>query len=186
MARVDKKPAYLGGDAARVLCWAVLNSDREGYNLLSEKLGTAPSWDLARAEHSARHLARLTDDDIDEWRNYDLNASAADSDTVLAVGSGHYTDLKLAEQRRDIPLATILAIVLLHFTSCPTFDDVTATLMGVRDWLTHHRYHRRHRCPTFDDVTATLMGVRDDVMTGNHYKVQKDYCRELRPDVQRC
>ena len=25
-------------------------------------------------------------------------------------------------------------IVLLHFTSCPTFDDVTATLMGVRDW----------------------------------------------------
>ena len=48
--------------------------------------------------------------------------------------------------------------------------------MGVRDWLTHHRYHRRHRCPTFDDVTATLMGVRDDVMTGNHYKVQKDYC----------
>ena len=66
-------------------------------------------------------------------------------------------------------------IVLLHFTSCPTFDDVTATLMGVRDWLTHHRYHRRHRCPTFDDVTATLMGVRDDVMTGNHYKVQKDY-----------
>ena len=67
------------------------------------------------------------------------------------------------------------SIVLLHFTSCPTFDDVTATLMGVRDWLTHHRYHRRHRCPTFDDVTATLMGVRDDVMTGNHYKVQKDY-----------
>ena len=44
-----------------------------------------------------------------------------------------------------------------------------------RLWLTHHRYHRRHRCPTFDDVTATLMGVRDDVMTGNHYKVQKDY-----------
>ena len=24
-------------------------------------------------------------------------------------------------------------------------------------------------------LTATLMGVRDDVMTGNHYKVQKDY-----------
>ena len=68
-------------------------------------------------------------------------------------------------------------IVLLHFTSCPTFDDVTTTLMGVRDWLTHHRYHRRHRCPTFDDVTATPMGVRDDVMTGNHYKVQKDYSR---------
>ena len=68
-------------------------------------------------------------------------------------------------------------IVRLHFTSCPTFDDVTATLMGVRDWLTHHRYHRRHRCPTqFDDVTATLLGVCDDVMTGNHYKVQKDYC----------
>ena len=36
-------------------------------------------------------------------------------------------------------------IVLLHFTSCPTSDDVTATLMGVRDWLTHHQYHRRHR-----------------------------------------
>ena len=34
------------------------------------------------------------------------------------------------------------SIVLLHFTSCPTSDDVTTTLMGVRDRLTHHRYHR--------------------------------------------
>ena len=53
--------------------------------------------------------------------------------------------------------------------------DLQTKSAEVRDWLTHHRYHRRHRCPTFDDVTATLMDVRDDVMTGNHYKVQKEY-----------
>ena len=85
-------------------------------------------------------------------------------DTTLANGKVAYLDRQieirdrqlvmfLYNKRDDFPFA----IVLLHFTSCPTSDDVTATLMGVRDWLTHKRYHRRHRSHSLSCTSSAVV-----------------------------